>query len=430
MSENQPTLKELLAEPSQIEDLKIPQSIVLDIIFRLLFNEGNVALARFVEVLKISNRIIDDILAWMQKEHLVEVAKAIGDLGRLGYVYTLTEAGEERARGAFERSQYIGPVPVSIPDYNQGIELQTQQRRRVQAAQVKEALKGLILPEDFHRRIGPAINSGRSLFLYGPPGNGKTTVAQAISELISGTDPIWLPYAITAGGHIIQIHDRLIHRQVKTDTKRTSDFGRVDGRWALFRRPTVMVGGELKMDALDLRYDAIAKIYEAPLQLKANGGMFLIDDFGRQQVRPGDLLNRWIVPLENQVDFLRLVSGQTILVPFKLLLVFSTNLDPYELMDDAFLRRIQIKVELSSPDEKMFAQIFLLECKNHNIPFNKEAFVYLLNKWYKQSNRMMQAVHPRDLLRTIKAICDYEGIQAQMTPELLDEACKSYFVSQ
>lgn len=321
-------------------------------------------------------------------------------------------------------------MPVSIPDYNQGIELQTQQRRRVQAAQVKEALKGLILPEDFHRRIGPAINSGRSLFLYGPPGNGKTTVAQAISELISGTDPIWLPYAITAGGHIIQIHDRLIHRQVKTDTKRTSEFGRVDGRWALFRRPTVMVGGELKMDALDLRYDSIAKFYEAPLQLKANGGMFLIDDFGRQQVRPGDLLNRWIVPLENQVDFLRLVSGQTILVPFKLLLVFSTNLDPYELMDDAFLRRIQIKVELSSPDEKMFAQIFLLECKNHNIPFNKEAFVYLLNKWYKQSNRMMQAVHPRDLLRTIKAICDYEGIQAQMTPELLDEACKSYFVSQ
>lgn len=430
MSEDQLTLKELLAEPNQIEDLKIPQSIVLDIIFRLLFNEGNVALARFVEVLKISNRIIDEVLAWMQKEHLVEVAKAIGELGRLGYVYTLTEAGEERARGAFERSQYIGPVPVSIQPYNQGIELQTKQRRRVQASQVKEALRRLILPDDFHRRIGPAINSGSSLFLYGPPGNGKTTVAQAISELISGTDPIWMPYAITAGGHIIQIHDRLIHHQVKMDSKRTSEFGRVDGRWALFHRPTVMVGGELKMEALDLRYDPIAKIYEAPLQLKANGGMFLIDDFGRQQVRPGDLLNRWIVPLENQVDFLRLISGQTIVVPFKLLLVFSTNLDPYQLMDDAFLRRIQIKVELSSPDEKMFAQIFLLECKNHNIPFNKDAFLFLLSKWYKQSNRVMQAVHPRDLLRTIKAICDYEGIPPAMTPELLNQACKSYFVSQ
>ncbi|PWH19430.1 MAG: ATP-binding protein [Acidobacteria bacterium] len=430
MSENQATLRDILAEPNQIEDLKIPQSIILDIIFRLLFNEGNVALARFVEVLKISNRIIDEILAWMQKEHLVEVAKAIGELGRLGYIYTLTEAGEERARGAFERSQYIGPAPVSIPAYNQGIELQTQQRKRVQAAQVKEAIRGLILPDDFHRRIGPAINSGSSLFLYGPPGNGKTTVAQAISRLISGTDPIWIPYAITAGGHIIQIHDRLVHHPVKTDSKRTAEFGRVDGRWGLFYRPTVMVGGELKMDALDLRYDPIAKIYEAPLQLKANGGMFLIDDFGRQQVRPGDLLNRWIVPLENQVDFLRLLSGQTIVVPFKLLLVFSTNLAPYELMDDAFLRRIQIKVELSSPDEKMFAQIFLLECKNHNIPFNKDAFVYLVNKWYKQSGRSMQAVHPRDLLRTIKAICDYEGIPPAMTPELLDQACKSYFVNQ
>ncbi|MCS6907653.1 MAG: ATP-binding protein [Anaerolineales bacterium] len=429
MSEGQVTLKELLAEPSRVEDLKIPQSIVLDIIFRLLFNEGNVALARFVEVLKISNRIIDEILAWMQKEHLVEVAKAIGDLGRLGYVYTLTEAGEERARAAFERSQYIGPVPVCIPDYNLGIEMQTNRRRYVQAAQVKEALRGLILPEDFHRRIGPAINSGSSLFLYGPPGNGKTTVAQAISRLISGTDPIWLPYAITAGGHIIQIHDRLIHHPAKPDAQSRAELGRIDGRWALFHRPTVMVGGELKMESLDLRYDPVAKIYEAPLQLKANGGMFLIDDFGRQQVRPNDLLNRWIVPLENQVDFLRLVSGQTLVVPFRLLLVFSTNLDPHALMDDAFLRRIQIKVELPSPDEKMFAQIFLLECKNQNIPFNKEAFVYLLNKWYKQSERVMQAVHPRDLLRTIKAICDYEGIPPAMTPELLDQACKSYFVS-
>lgn len=184
------------------------------------------------------------------------------------------------------------------------------------------------------------------------------------------------------------------------------------------------------MDALDLRYDPIAKIYEAPLQLKANGGMFLIDDFGRQQVRPGDLLNRWIVPLENQVDFLRLISGQTIVVPFKLLLVFSTNLDPYELMDDAFLRRIQIKVELPSPDEKMFAQIFLMECKNQNIPFNKDSFLYLLSKWYKQTNRVMQSVHPRDILRTLKAICEYEGIPPAMTPELLDQACKSYFVSQ
>lgn len=421
-------LKEVLTEPTSIEELNVPQSIVLDIIFRLLFNEGNVALSRFVEVLKISNRIIDEILSWMQKEHLVEVAKAIGELGRLGYVYTLTDAGAQRARSAFDRSQYIGPVPVSIPAYNKGLELQTVERRKIDVNLVKNALKSLVLPPDFHRQVGPAINSGSSLFLYGPPGNGKTTVAQVIAQLVAGTEPIWLPYAITAGGYIIQIHDRLIHHPANTDKKHTTDIGRIDRRWGLFHRPSVMVGGELKMDALDLRYDPISKVYEAPLQLKANGGMFLIDDFGRQQVRPGDLLNRWIVPLENQVDFLRLISGQTIVVPFRLLLVFSTNLDPHELMDDAFLRRIQMKVELSSPNEKIFYQIFLNECKAQNVEFNRDTFIYLLNTWYKPKNRVLQAVHPRDLLRALRAICDYENIKPEMTPELMDQACKSYFV--
>jgi predicted ATPase with chaperone activity len=423
------TLKQILAEPDTIEDLNIPTGIVIDLIFRLLFNEGNVGLARFSDVLKIPNRIIDNVLLWMQKEHLVDISKASAELGRLGNIYTLTDAGVLRARDSFDRSQYVGPVPVSVPLYNRGIELQTGRRRRVTAEQVKDALKGLILPSDFHRSIGPAINTGTSLFLYGPPGNGKTTVAQAIARLIAGSDPIWIPYAITAGGHIIQIHDRLTHKPVTPEKSRTSGLGRIDRRWMLFERPTVTVGGELKMDALDLRYDPIAKIYEAPLQMKANGGMFLIDDFGRQQMSPTDLLNRWIVPLESQVDYLRLASGQSLVVPFRQLIVFSTNLDPHQLVDDAFLRRIQLKVAVNSPDEKLYYQIFTLVCKQFNIPFEKDAFVYLLQTWYRQTGRKLQAVHPRDILRTILALCDYDGTPPRLSAELIDEACRAYFVS-
>ena len=204
--------------------------------------------------------------------------------------------------------------------------------------------------------------------------------------------------------------------------------GRVDRRWGLFERPSVMVGGELKMEALDLRYDPISKIYEAPLQMKANGGMFLLDDFGRQQVSPTNLLNRWIVPLESKVDFLRLHTGQTIVVPFKMLIVFSTNLDPNALVDDAFLRRIQIKVNVEAPDEKLYFQIFNQACKELNIPFDRDTFLHLLQRWYRQTDRQMQSVHPRDLINTVISLCDYEGTKPHLTPELIDEACLCYFV--
>lgn len=424
-------LRKLLAQATTMPQLGLPAALAVDLIYRILFAEGDVNVARLADVTKLFPQVIDEIMADMQHDHMVEVVKA-GTM-RISYTYRLTDEGGARARDALERTQYIGPFPVDIEAYRKAILLQTVSQQKATPSEVKQALSNLILPENFHRRIGPAMNSGTSLFLYGPPGNGKTTVAQAIAKLLAGADPIWLPYAISVGGQIIQIFDPLIHvpytapQESDTPTGKTGFIG-VDKRWGLFQRPSVMVGGELTMDALELRFEPIAKIYEAPLQMKANGGMFLIDDFGRQQISPQQLLNRWIVPLETRIDFLRMHSGQTLEIPFKQLIVFATNLDPSDLVDGAFLRRIQMKVEVTSPDEKMFYQIFTQMCQSLRVPFDRNGFLYLLQKWYREPGRALQSVHPRDILKTLTAICEYAGTPPQMTPELLDEACSCYFV--
>ncbi len=424
-------LKQILAQAATVAQLGVSPSLAVDLIFRILFNEGDVSVGRIVEVTHLYPQIVDDLMAEVQHDHLVEVVKA-GAM-RVSYTYRLTDEGQARARDALNRSQYVGPFPVDIEAYRKALIIQANDRRRIAPGEVKQALSPLTLPENFHRRIGPALNSGSSLFLYGPPGNGKTTVAQVIAKLLSGSDPIWLPYAITIGGQLVQIYDPMIHVPFKSASESENPIGKtgfigVDKRWGLFQRPVVMVGGELTMDALDLRFEPVTKVYEAPLQLKANGGMFLIDDFGRQPISPQQLLNRWIVPLETRVDFLRLQSGQTLEIPFRQLIVFATNLDPLELMDAAFLRRIQMKVEVAAPDEKMFAQIFAQTCRAYRVPFDRNGFMYLLQKWYREATRPMQAVHPRDILGTLVSICDYAGLTPELTPELIDEACSCYFV--
>lgn len=420
-------LSSLLIAPEAATELDIPVSIVIDIIVRVMFNEGQVSVKRFADIIKLEPQTLDTILEKLQYDKLVEVASA-GKMGRFSYVYALSDEGTKRAREAMERSQYIGPAPVPIEKYSQAIMIQTSRKFRMSVDQVKGALSHLILPETFHRRIGPAVNSGSSLFLYGPPGNGKTTVAEAIAKLIGGADPIWVPYAVTIAGFIVNLNDPLLFVPSEDHHPVLDEVRNIDRRWGLWNRPAVMVGGELNMEALDLRYDTVAKFYEAPLQFKANGGMFLIDDFGRQLMSPQELLNRWIVPLESGFDFLRLRTGQTLQVPFRQLIVFSTNLDPNQLVDGAFLRRIQMKVEVESPDERMFFQIFARMSQLMNVPMEKEGFMHLIQRWYREPGREMQAVHPRDILKIIVAMADYEDVSPRMVPAMIDEACKAYFV--
>jgi predicted ATPase with chaperone activity len=420
-------LKTLLGKPHSLSALQIPQNLMIDILLRLFYSEGLLSIRRIIDVMKVP-MMIEELIKVLTTDMLIKVHSGDAGMGILGYLYSLTEAGEKRARAAMDRSLYIGPAPVPIHLYNEVVELQSINSRGVQPEQVIESLKDMVLPEDFHRKIGPAINTASSLFIYGPSGNGKTTIAKKMADLISDIEPIWLPYAVTAGGQIIRIYDPLVHEQIEVTKQHTKVYGEVDPRFGLFRRPSVVVGGELKLDELDLRFDPTAKTYEAPLQMKANGGLFLIDDFGRQQARPLEMLNRWIVPLDEQVDYLRLKTGQTLVVPFRQLIVFATNLRPYELAEDAFFRRIQMKVKVDSPSEENYRKIFELNCKLFEVEFDEEIYNYLVNTYYRDVGRDFQAVHPGDLLTILKALCKYENRKLSLAIDLIDSACQSYFV--
>ena len=370
------------------------------------------------------SNVVSVVLEFMRREQLCEVRSATGRGGfsEASYEYVLTSRGREMAREAMERSQYMGPAPVTLETYVKGVREQGLRDVIVHQRQLRRALAHLVFNEDTFEQIGPAINSGRSIFLYGPPGNGKTSIAEAIGTTLMEGD-VYIPYAIEVEGQFIKLFDDASH--IKVDESQPQ---RVDARWVKIRRPFIVVGGELTMEGLDLVYNVDFKYYEAPFQMKANGGVLLIDDFGRQAVRPSELLNRWIVPLDRRIDFMTLHTGRKFEVPFEVLIVFSTNLQPRELVDEAFLRRIRHKIHVGDPSWEEFAEIFRRAAKNRNIPFSEPALAYLIREHYIKANRPPRACHPRDLLDQIADIALYLNMRPAMTKELIDRAALSYFV--
>ena len=421
------------APVQSLEDTGLSALFVEDLALKFLYNRGELTGHDIASLMHLPfQTVVSPIMDSLKREQMCEV-KGSGGLGAASYRYSITGKGITRAREQMERSTYTGPAPVVWEDYVQAINTQGDKQLQVNPDVMKQALSHLVLEDTVFSKIGPAVNSGKSIFLYGPPGNGKTTIAESIGRMILKND-IYIPYAVEVDGQIIKVYDEINHVIVPVEDSVvrgvTGTLGskRPDTRWVRIKRPVIMVGGELTLDGLELVYDPNNKYYEAPFQMKANGGMFLIDDFGRQQIRPRDLLNRWIVPMEKNIDFLALHTGRKVEVPFEVLIVFSTNLPPRDLVDEAFLRRIRHKIEVTSPSFDGYRQIFRAMCSMRGVSYDEQAVRYLLQEYYVKTNRKLRANHPRDLLDQIKDIAKYLGTEPTLSKELLDRATDAYFV--
>jgi hypothetical protein len=419
--------------PKDVTETGLSSSFLFEMVLRSIYNRGRLSGSELAADLKLNYGVLAPVLPAMRKQGLIDIVGQRPGGADANYEYEIKPPkGTLALQDALAKTTYCGPCPVPFDDYVESVAAQTIRNLVVTRRSIQRAFQDLIITPEVFNEIGPAINSAASIFLFGYPGNGKTSIAERITRLMG--DDIYVPYAVEANGSIIKVYDPIVHQKIEAppeDDIESMFFksAGADERYARVKRPTIVTGGELTMPMLDLKYNPVGKFYEAPLQMKANGGIFMIDDFGRQQVRAMDLLNRWIVPLEKRYDYLSTITGTKVEVPFDELLIFSTNLDPTQLADEAFLRRIKFKIEVRDPTEHQWRQIWRLVCKGRKVDYEDAGIDYLVEKWYKPMGRPMRMCHPRDIVDQMVSIAKYNMEKVSFTPDLIDGACATYFVS-
>jgi hypothetical protein len=420
------------AAPATVQETGLSAGQISQLIVKSLYS-GEATGLGLAQRIRLPYGVLEPLMEAARLERLIEVHGASG-AGTAGYRYMLTDGGRDRAQQYFEANTYVGPAPIPIADYIEYMAALDAARGYVDRSRIAEGFSHLVVETSLFEQLGPAINANKAIFLYGPPGNGKSVLGEGMGRALGGD--IYVPYALDVDGQVVTVYDPVNHEVVENEftdaggARSVLSTTPIDRRWVRIRRPVVVVGGELTLSMLDLSFNSIAKFYEAPLQLKANGGVFLVDDFGRQRMRPEDLLNRWIVPLESRVDYLTLHTGKKFRIPFDVLVVFATNLDPMSLADEAFLRRIPYKIPIEDPTVEQFSRIFELNCRRRNLKFHQVMVAYLHRRHYRPHNRPMRACHPRDLIDQITALCRFRGEEPTITRELLDAACEAYFLDE
>ena len=406
-------------EPQSFPETGLSPSDLEALILKLLLNRGTLSSRVISDHIRVPRPLVVEVLESLRGALLISIK---GAAGLEDYNFQLTEAGEERAKRFAARCTYADIAPVPLEAYIDAMGKQSLQGSRLTLLDLQNAFHGLSLNPRLVSQLGQAINDGRGMFLYGPPGNGKTSISELVVSAFG--EYVWIPHTINIDGDLVRLFDPRCHREVRAPQLEQLTY---DRRWVLVHRPTIVVGGELSMEQLDLQLNPRTGICEAPVQLRANCGALVVDDFGRQRMPTSELLNRLIVPMEKHHDYLNLSNGRQVSVPFDMLLVFSTNLEPKDLVDEAFLRRIPYKIEVLGPDEAEYTSLFLELSKNQTVAVEPQAIQYLLEKHYRSVDRPMRFCHPRDLLRQIHNFCQFHDRPAEVNRETLDVAVRNYF---